>query len=310
MPSSRLAVAACLLVAAAAQAQTMPPPARGFAVERFYPSAPGGGWFVLDALDFDSRLGGAAAVTGWYASNPLRVHDGSERLAAVSDMAVADFAFALTWRRLRVSLDLDVPLAIIGQNGNAAGLAYTAPGVDPASRPDDIFDPRIGLDVRLVATARFRLAAGAQLIIPNGGRDDYVTDSTVRGTFRLMAAGDFRWLTWAAHAGVHLRPLDELLPDGPRGPELLFAAAAGARFAVRRLLIVVGPEFFGATAVRGSFADETTAFEGLLSGRIEGAGRVLHWRARLGVGAGLHARFGAPEWRLVAGVELFGSARR
>src|SRR3984957_8484784 len=51
-----------------ADAQQQP---SGFAVERLYQSAPGGGWFVMDDLDMTGRLGGAVSLTSGYARNPL-----------------------------------------------------------------------------------------------------------------------------------------------------------------------------------------------------------------------------------------------
>src|SRR5450432_4017894 len=46
---------------------------QGFATERFYPSAPGAGWMVMDNLDMHGGLAGAIAVSGGYARDPLRV---------------------------------------------------------------------------------------------------------------------------------------------------------------------------------------------------------------------------------------------
>jgi hypothetical protein len=75
--------------------------------------------------------------------------------------------------------------------------------------------------------------------------------------------------------------------------------------------IVVGPEIFGATAFRSFFGARTTALEGLLTARFEGpalsAGRV---GIKLGVGAGIHPRFGAPEWRAVVAFEILGELPR
>jgi hypothetical protein len=59
---------------ATAQQQTQPlQQTQGFAVERFYPSAPGGGWFVMDDINISGGLGGAISLTGGYALNPLEV---------------------------------------------------------------------------------------------------------------------------------------------------------------------------------------------------------------------------------------------
>lgn len=318
MPSSRsarvalaLAVALLALAPSPARAQQPTPPANGFGVERFYASSPGGGWWVMDALDMHGGLGADGALTLGYAGNPLRVSEGAQQLAVVSDQAFAQFAAALTWRRFRFSLAFEVPLAIRGQNGSVGGQLFQAPVVDLASRPDTLADPRFGVDVRLLGApgARFRLGGSAQLYVPNGARADYVSDGTWRAMLRALVAGDVGRFVYAGQLGVHIRPLDDGgVTESPRGSELVFGVAGGARIAIRRhkLAVIIGPELFGATALRSFFGATTTAFEGLLSGRIEGTrDEAVQWRARLGIGAGLHPHFGAPEWRLVVGIELF-----
>jgi len=111
-----VALWAAILSPSRAQAQ---PQAQGFAVERFYPSAPGAGWFVMDALDMQGGLGGAMALTLGYARNPLRISDGSQGLSVVSDEASANFGFALTYSRFRLSLNMDMPFVITGGSGMA-----------------------------------------------------------------------------------------------------------------------------------------------------------------------------------------------
>ena len=94
----------------------------------------------------------------------------------------------------------------------------------------------------------------------------------------------------------------------PRWSELLFGAAAGAKVTVGTgaTKLVVGREVFGATAFKSLFGKETTALEGLLSGRLEGTGGDgAQLRVRAGVGLGINDAFGAPEWRAVIGIELF-----
>lgn len=317
MPSSRLArctwtavaLAAASGLASPAEAQQQP---QGFAVERFYPSAPGGGWFVMDALDMRGGLGGAMALSVGYARNPLRVTDGSQSLAVVSDQASTDLGFAITYDRFRFYLNLDFPLAIKGQSGTVGDYSLTGPAVDLGSNPDTISDARVGSDVRIVGgpRSRFRFGAGGQLIVPNGSRADYLTDGTFRGMIRALVAGDARYFTYAAHLGVHIRPLDDSpAPGSPKGSELLFGVAAGAKLPVGRggsMVVVVGPEVYGATAFRSFFGGAGTAAEALLSGRLEGAlDDGVQARVKLGVGAGIDPHFGAPEWRLVFGLEVF-----
>src|ERR1700733_9220586 len=121
MPSSEaraLASAAALFGAvpspAMAEAQQQP---EGFALDRLYPSAPGGGWFVMDDLDLRGGLGGAISMSAGYAHSPLRLADGSEHLTVVSAQASTDFGFAATYDRWRLYLNLDAPLVTKGQSG-------------------------------------------------------------------------------------------------------------------------------------------------------------------------------------------------
>ena len=296
---------------------------QGFALDRLYLSAPGGGWFVMDTLDMHGGLGGVMSLTTGYAHDPLRVRDGSARLAVVSDEALADFGFAVTYDRFRLYINLDMPLDVAGNSGTvgayqfmapSAGQPFTPSGVNPGTATDAFADGRIGLDARLLGTARspFRLGAGAQLLIPspNTFRSEFLSDGTFRAMGRLLFAGDVGLLSYAGHVGVHIRPLDDSpTPGSPQGNEFLFGFAAGPRLAVGKsneMALVVGPEFFGETALRSFFGSGATGVEALLTGRLEGtAGDGAQVRVKLGAGGGLDARFGAPEWRIAAAIELF-----
>jgi hypothetical protein len=290
-----------------------PAPAEGFAVERFYPSAPGAGWLVMDSLDMHGGFGGVMSLTGGYERSPLRIANGARDLAVVSDRAFADFGVAVTYQRYRLYFNLDAPLVTQGESGTAGANQFTGPSLDLGQNPDTLSDARVGFDARLLGgpDSAFRLGAGAQVFIPNGDRFDYDTDASYRAMFRALFAGDVRWLTYAGQLGVHVRPLsDASIPQSPAGSELLFGVAAGAKFPVFRGIdrLVVGPEVFGATAFQSFFGGTRTALEALLTGRFEGPeDRIVHVRAKLGAGAGIDPRFGAPEWRVVFAVEVFGN---
>lgn len=322
MPSSRARCARRLVVLAlawfahgsSARAQRSAP---GFALERLYRSAAGGGWFVMDSLDLHGGLGGAIAVTGGYARNPLRVSDSGGTLDVVSAQAFAAVALAVTYDRLRLSLDFDAPIFSHGDSGLSGGYVFTAPSVDLSSHPDTLSDLRAGVDVRIAGEphGRFRFGAGAQFFIPFGDRAEYDTDGWVRGMVRALVAGDLGLFTYAAQLGVHLRTLDDTpAPGSPRGSELLLGLAVGARIPVGpggRLAVVVGPEIFGSTAFRTLFGAAGTELEGLLSARLEGTDeRAMQSRVKLGAGFGINQAFGAPDWRVVAGVELFARGLR
>jgi hypothetical protein len=306
MRSSSLLALGVLWLAASAQAQQ---PAQGFAVERLYLSAPGAGWFVMDSLEMHGGLGGAVNLTVGYEKNALRLTEGAQTLAVVSNRAFLDVGGAVTYGCWRFYLNLDLPLDTQGQSGTLGGYSYTAPSVDLASHPDTLSDARLGVDVRIlgVPAGPFRLGAGVQLFIPNGNRADYDTDDTFRAMLRLLFAGDGGLFSYAGQLGVHLRPLDNYpVPGSPEGSELLFGLAAGVRLPVGSLAFVVGPEVYGATAFRTFFASNSTALEGLLTLRLEGTG--AEWaqlRFKLGAGGGLNPQFGAPQWRLVLAIELF-----
>jgi OOP family OmpA-OmpF porin len=299
--------------------------AQGFALDRLYLSAPEGGWFVMDTLDMHGGLGGAVSLTTEYARDPLRVRtsDGSQRLTVVSDEALADIGFAATYGRVRAYLNFDTPLTVAGNSGTVGAYQFTAPnsgqaftpsGVNLGTAPDAFADARVGFDVRLMGSAGspLRLGAGAQLFVPspNTLQSEYITDGTFRAMARLLAAGDIGTFGYAGQLGVHVRPMDQSpTPGGPEGSELLFGLAAGPRFSVGKssaMSLVVGPEVFGETAFRSFLGSNATGVEGLLTGRLEGTGEDGgQMRVKLGVGGGLDARFGAPEWRMVLAIELF-----
>src|ERR1022692_4869746 len=89
-----LAVGLVVLCASPVLAQQQ---TQGFALERFYPSAPGGGWFVMDDINISGGLGGAISLTGGYARNPLEVTNpgSTQRLALVSGESFLDVGVAI-----------------------------------------------------------------------------------------------------------------------------------------------------------------------------------------------------------------------
>jgi hypothetical protein len=295
------------------EAQQQP---QGFAVERFYPAAPGSGWFVMDDLNMSGGFGGAIALTSGYSRKPLDVTgpDGSQHLSLVSDATIMDVGVAGTYDRYRVYFNFPMPVLVSGTSGALGPYELSAPAVSPGMNPDTISDPRVGFDIRVLGKPGnwLRLGVGAQLIFPSGERAEYVTDGTYRGMFRFLAAGDTPRFSYAGHLGVHVRPLDDSpAPGSPNGSELLFGVSAGRKLSVRsRWTAVVGPEVYGETAFRAFLNEQKTGVEGLLTGRLERTGNGPRLRLKLGVGHGLVQHFGAPEWRVLFSVELFGQGSR
>jgi hypothetical protein len=304
-----------LVVVAWGRSAGAEPAAQGFALERLYTAPAGAGWFVMDDLDLHGGLGGALSMTFGYAHDPLRLSDGATHLDVVSSQVLTDIGASLVYDRWRFSLDVQTELDTAGTSGFIGGYAFTGPDVNPGAvgHPDTLGDPRVGIDVRLLGEpgAALRLGASAQLWIPNGDRADYDTDGTFRGMVRGLAAGDIGTLAYAAQVGVHVRPLDDpSVPGSPRGSELLFGVAGGEKVSLSPCWrVVIGAELFGASALTSIFAHDATALEALASARLEGTRRgARQLRVKLGIGGG-NTEFGAPDWRVVTSVEMFGRQR-
>jgi hypothetical protein len=296
-------------LASAAHAQQ---PAPGFSADRFYQSAPGSGWFVMDDLNSAAGLGGTISLTTDYAAHPLAVTsaDGIQRLLLVSDQAYLNIGAAMSYNRLRGYFYFPLPLAIDGNSGTVGGYRFSAPSFSIGSDPDTATDPVMGVDLRLLgqANARLRLGVNAQLIFPSGNRADYDTDGKYRDIVRFLAAGDSGQFSYAGELGVQARSLNNPgVPGGPHGNEFLFGASGGRSVAVTdRWSLMIGPEIFGETAFNSFYALQQTGAEGLLTARLgqsKGARRV---HVKVGVGHGIMQHFGAPEWRFVLGVEVSG----
>lgn len=301
-------VALFIVWSSLANAQQQAP---GFAVERLYLSAPGGGWFVMDDLDIRGKLGGALSVTSSYAHNPLVIAGpgGNQHLAVVSQEAFLEIGAAVSYNRFRGYLNLPLPFLLTGTSGALGQYQYTAPSVSLGTDPDTVSDTTLGLDVRIYGSPEnsVRLGVGAQAIIPSGVRSDYVTDGRYGGMFRFLVAGGSSAFTYAGQLGVHIRPLNDApVPGSPIGNEFLFGVSGGRRFTgLNDWSLVVGPEFFGQTAFHEFFSGATGS-EGLLTTRFERIGPGRNLRIKFGIGHALEQDFGTPQWRIVAGVEIFG----
>jgi hypothetical protein len=293
-----------------ADAQQQP---AGFAVERLYQSAPGAGWFVMDDLNITGRLGGAIELTSGYARNPLVITapDGKQKLAVVKEEAFFNIGATITYDRFRGYINFPMPLLLSGASGTLAPYQFTAPSVSLGTNPDTISDPRIGVDVRLLGEpgTLLRLGAGGQLYFPSGSRADFVSDARYRAMFRFLAAGDAGAYTYAGQLGVHVRPLNDApVPGSPNGSEFLYGISGGRKFAgPTGWVVIAGPEIFGETAFHSFFSGETGT-EALLTGRLEQTNAGRNLRIKLGVGHALQQDFGAAQWRMVFGVELYGHA--
>src|ERR1700723_2125100 len=109
-----------------ADAQQQP---SGFAVERLYQSAPGGGWFVMDDLNISGGIGGVLSISSGYAHNPLVITgpDGTQHLALVTQQAFVDLGGAVTYHRFRGYINLPTPILGTGTPGPLCPFQLIAP---------------------------------------------------------------------------------------------------------------------------------------------------------------------------------------
>jgi hypothetical protein len=285
---------------------------QGFAVERFYPAAPGSSWFVMDDLNISGGLGGAISGIVGYARKPLDLTslDGTQHLTLVSNEAFFNVGFSVTYDRYRVYMNFPAPFVVTGNSGTLGNYQFNAPTLSGGTNPDTIADPRLGFDVRLMGKPgeKFRLGAGAQIIFPSGDRTDFVSDARYRGMARLLTAGDTAKYSYASQVGIHIRTLNDApAPGSPSGHEFLFGGSVGRKFPIGgNWSGLVGPELWGATAFNSFFEAEHTALEGIVTTRIVREGNAPHVQFKIGVGHGIVQNFGTPTWRVLVGVELFG----
>lgn len=287
---------ACITMATATSAR-----AQGFDVQRFQPSERGSSWFVLESLDLRGKARPALGAVLDYQRSPLvlREKGGDVRSAIVSDVLTAhvgaSFAFV---DRLRASLSLPVVLYTTGE----AGATVSPPSTYAAPKDSTTQgDARLAVDARLFGEhdGPLTMAVGARLWVPTGAPDSYSGDGTVRFSPHVLAAGNVSMFTYAARAGVLVRNPDAAQFSDVLGSELLYAAAAGARFADGRA--TVGPEVFGSTTMsEGAFRTRTSPLEALLGGHYAFPNGL---RAGAGVGAGVVSGFGAPAVRVVGSLE-------
>ena len=306
-----LACAAALVAGAlpAGPARAQP---QGFAVERLDQSAPGSGWWTLNDLAWPLGVGGAISLSLGYAHDPLRIRPegGGPGLSLIEHQLFTSIGLAVSHHRFRLHASLSSPIYLAGQSGLVGDQQLTSPSVNLEQNPDTITDVHLALDARLLGdpASPLRLGASAELVFPSGDRADFSSDDTYRAAGRVLLAGEQGRFTYAGHLGLHVRPLnDPQVVQGPRGSELLFGAGAAIKVPFAQGSLQVGPEVFGATALRSWFGDNTSALEGLLSASLERSGLAAgRMRLKVGLGAGLHPRFGAPVWRAVVGLELIG----
>jgi hypothetical protein len=289
--STALALAAFgLLPAGTARAQSV---SRGFALDRFLPSASGSDWFAGDSLRIEGNLRPVFGVGADYDVDPLVLYnaDGSRRAAPVKGQLFLRMGASMSvWDRYRISADLPISPYQSGESGVFNGESVTAP------RSGGIGDLALAVDVRLLGRygQPFTLGAGVQLFLPTGSSDNFLGEGSVRAMPRVAAAGTVGIFMYSAQIGLMLRE-QRAFAGVDRGTDLTFAAAGGVAVLDRRL--IVGPEVYGATGVgqwAGASAFKQLPVEALLGAHYR---VTAEWRIGATGAVGVSKGLGSPAER-------------
>jgi outer membrane protein OmpA-like peptidoglycan-associated protein len=292
-----LTVLAMLGVSAGVHAQTRAP---GYGIDQLELSERGSEWFSTDSLDLRGSVRPAIGVVGEWAYRPLVVTDGGgdlQRSIVRNQFVLHPGASLVLADRLRLAIDVPVQTYADGHAVTINGVTY-APPADKTS----LGDLRLGATVRLFGEYGDPItgALGVQVSMPTGARDSYASDGSTRITPLLAVAGDIGAFVYAAQSGVTIRTTDDSFERTRLGPYFNLALSAGVRLCDRRW--VIGPEFFLHSVLTHDqfFKKRTTPMEGLIGTHLL---VVDGLRLGGGVGFGLTSGYGAPDRRVLLGLE-------
>lgn len=287
-------VLAGLLAASSASAQQA-----GFAVDRFEPSERGSDWFTLDSLDLRGSARPAFGVVGDYNVRPLVIYDGNGNIkeSVVRNQFILHAGAAFVFlNRFRIAADMPFQIFADGHQGTVGGVQFNPPANDQA-----LGDLRLSADARLfgeygdVAT----LAIGAQVSLPTGSQDNYMSDGQVRFMPRAVLAGDVGPIAYSARLGIQYRGLGGNFGGNAIDSEFNFGGSVGIRAFDHALLI--GPEVYGSTTFDNAFDKQSTPLEAVLGPHIFLKNGL---RFGAGIGTGLTRGFGSPIERTLVSIEF------
>jgi OOP family OmpA-OmpF porin len=291
-----LTTALCLLGAAAtASAQETEAPAKGFALGRFNPSFAGDRMFGVPSPYTAGELTPHVMILGDYAHNPLvlvdRTSGQEKRNAIVSNQFFLHLNGSLAlWNRL--TLNVDIPFALV-QTGDSptsgAGQKFTSPS------SADFGDLRLGFRGSIYGGYfdMFQFGLGAYVWVPTG-TGDFVTDGSVRVLPQVILGGRSDVFVWSLAAGPEIRGSSNYLGAVNQGTMITFGAGIGFLLGEGKNL-QLGPELTG-SILPSDVSKNTTNLEALLGVKY----RFLEdFEAGLGLGAGLTAGVGSPDFRAV-----------
>lgn len=279
---------------------------RGYAASVFEPSERGSDWFANESNDYRGKLRLAIGAVGDYGYRSVigaRNPDDSIRASLLRNQVLVHAGFSLIMAdRLRLGVSLPVQLYAFGHPATRNGVDYL-----PPVHQQSAGDIRASLDLRLLGEYGdpFTLAIGGSVFFPLGQREQFTGDEEVRLAPHLNIAGDAGAFAYAVRGGYEHRPLHIRYIDTELGDTLTFGAAAGVRFADRRVLL--GPELYGRTIIEDGVHAHDTPIEMLLGAHVKAGAGI---RVNAGAGTAVDRGFGAARFRGLLGVEWFPEPER
>jgi outer membrane protein OmpA-like peptidoglycan-associated protein len=229
-----------------------------------------------------------------YGHDPLVVRDASDdskiQTTIVKHLATADVLFAVGLLD-RLEIGVDIPVSYVKgdllEQTNNEGVG--------------IGDIRVIPKIRLFGLEKgrgFGAAISAPLAFPTGDKDKAIGEDQFTANPKLILEARALGFSFAANGGVRFRPDERKLQSLDVKNEVTYGAGVSVDLGTEN--VVAMAEVFGATPISDVSTDSrANPLEGLLGLRIfTHAGPVF----TLGGGTGIVADYGAPEYRLLAGI--------
>jgi outer membrane protein OmpA-like peptidoglycan-associated protein len=267
---------------------------RNLDLPRLEPSAPGDVFFSVPSPDTIGAATLRAGVLLDYAHDPLIIGDsnGGTLGHVVQHQLLLHVSAALALAD-RVAVSFDLPFALVNE-GDGTFEAGTFTGADAFVSPSGtaVGDLRIGARLRLFGSSRdpVGIAIGGYLWVPTATRDEFLTDTKVRGQAHVLVGGRIERFVWTALVGPTFRSAQTY--GGVRvGSQLAWGGGAGLLLGPDRKITLGVESTGGATLVDTS---RVVSAEALLGLKI----RVLE-PLEIGVagGRGFAHGLGTPDFR-------------
>lgn len=264
--------------------------AGGLDVQHFRPNANGQGLFGVESPNTLSPLSPHFELSTNMARGLLGVDQGGETLLLSKFQAITHIQAGLgilPW----IDLAFDLPVALVNNGTSLAASASTNAGLG---------DLRITSRIRLLnrESGPLGLAVVLPLTLPTGSPDDYLGEDGLTFNPQVALAGDAGAMGWGMSLGYKLRPLINQYYE-PVGASLQLDDEVTYGLATSIALmdtLRLGMELEGRLGFQGAI---DRPLEARFGGKFRSEGGLYGFG---GAGLGLIGGYGAPTWRVFAGV--------